>query len=85
VVERLARYRNEHEELWAQVERLTAERDQLLRRLSGVAEPAPDYPPPPGARPLANGPASAPFVKDPPSQPTKPSKPARHSYPRRAH
>ena len=50
VTERLTRYRKESEELWAAVETLTAERDQLVRRLSGVVEQVPEYPPPPGAR-----------------------------------
>lgn len=54
LTERLDRYRIEHEELWAAMELVTAERDQLLRRLSGVVEQAPDYPPPPGARHLGS-------------------------------
>jgi len=57
---RLDKYRVEHEALWAAVEALTAERDHLIRRLSGVAEHDPDIPPPPGARELGGARVNSP-------------------------
>jgi hypothetical protein len=52
-VDRLERYRAEREELWGALERVTQERDDLLRRLVGILpedKRAERFPPPPGAR-----------------------------------
>ena len=52
LTDRLQQLQVEREQLWAAVEALTTERDQLIRKLSGVKDDPDDrsFPPPPGVR-----------------------------------
>ena len=52
LTDRLRQLQIEHETLWTAVEALTAERDQLIRKLSGIKDDpdSPLLPPPPGVR-----------------------------------